>query len=549
MTQWASGHPDDGVLLRYLDGELRGRETRRVRAHLEACWQCRSEREALEATVGESVEYRRKVLAAGLPEPPRPWIDLYAAMARQDARADRLGAWFGIGAGWRWAVAVVAAVLAVAVVYRQFERPPAVEAAALLNRAEAAAEAHPATPHRVRIRAGRQEYVRNFGVRRASRAAFEEAMPAGMKALFERAHYDSGDPLSARAYAEWRDGAGEKRDRVTESAGAFEIRTVVFSGELAEASLTLRATDLEPVAGKLQFRGADSLEFSRVSEPPAPADGVAVASHEEVPLRPAVPSRPAAITPRPSASISDELEVLAALHKIGADLGDPIQVTLADGVVAVEGAGVVPDRQRQIHALLDANPNVVVKFSEPASSGGIPVAGGNGALAAPPPAPRLESRLEALAGGHAQWEEFSSRLLDANEAAMARAYALRGLAQRFPRGGAAALSAAERHTLQALVAEHVNAMAGQVEAMASRLGPLLAGLDASIPKSMPAAPFADWQTGSEETFQAARREEMLISLLLGVAPGTQPPALPADLARTLAEVRSDLDECRRVLEQ
>jgi len=546
MTQWASGHPDDGLLLRYLDGELRGRETRRVRAHLEACWQCRCEREALEATVGDCVEYRRKVLGAGLPEPPQPWIDLYTAMNRQDARAEKLagglGAWLGIGAGWRWAAAVVAAALAVAVVYRQFERPSAVEAAALLNRAEAAAEAHPATPHWVRIRAGWQEYVRSFGVRRASRAAAEEAMPAGMKALFERAHYDAGDPLSARAYAEWRDGAGEKRDRVTESAGRYEIRTVVFSGELAEASLTLRAADLEPLAGKLQFRGDDSLEFSQVSEPPAPADGFAVASHEEVPVRPAVPSRPAAIMPRPSASISDELEVLAALHQIGADLGDPIQVTLADGRVAVEGAGVAPDRQRQIHALLDANPNVAVKFSEPAPGGGIPVADGNAAPAVPPPAPRLEARLEALAGGHAQWEELSSRLLDANEAAMARAYALRGLAQRFPRGGAAALSAAERHTLQALAAEHVNAMAGQVEAMEIRLGPVLAGLGAPIPESMPAAHFADWQTGSEETFEAARRAEMLISLLLGVAPGTQPAGLPADLARTLAEIRSDLDE-------
>jgi len=253
--------------------------------------------------------------------------------------------------------------------------------------------------------------------------------------------------------------------------------------------------------------------------------------------------------PRPSASISDELEVLAALHQIGADLGDPIQVTLADGRVAVEGAGVAPDRQRQIHALLDANPNVAVKFSEPAPGGGIPVADGNAAPAVPPPAPRLEARLEALAGGHAQWEELSSRLLDANEAAMARAYALRGLAQRFPRGGAAALSAAERHTLQALAAEHVNAMAGQVEAMEIRLGPVLAGLGAPIPESMPAAHFADWQTGSEETFEAARRAEMLISLLLGVAPGTQPAGLPADLARTLAEIRSDLDECRRVLEQ
>jgi hypothetical protein len=74
-------------------------------------------------------------------------------------------------------------------------------------------------------------------------------------------------------------------------------------------------------------------------------------------------------------------------------------------------------------------------------------------------------------------------------------------------------------------------------------------LGASIPKFTPAARFADWQSGAEETFQAARREEMLISLLLGVAPGPQPAALAADLARTLAEVRSDLDECRRLLGQ
>jgi hypothetical protein len=544
MTKWASGHPDDGVLLRYLDGELRGRETRRVRAHLEACWQCRSEREALEATVGDCVEYRRKAMAAGLPEPPRPWIDLYAAMNRQDARAEKVA----IGPGWRWAAAVVAAGLALALVYRQFERPPAVEAAALLNRAEAAAEARPAEPHRVRIRAGRQEFVRNSGVRPASRAAADKAMPAGMKNLFERAHYDAADPLSARAYAEWRDGAGEKRDRVVESAGLYEIRTVVFSGELAEASLTLRAADLEPVAGRLQFRDDNSLEFTRVSEPPAPADGFAVASHEEVPVRPSVPSRPAATSSRISASISDELEVLAALHKIGADLGDPVQVTLADGRVAVEGAGLAPDRQRQIHALLDAHPNVVVRFTEPAPGGGISPAGGDVAPTPLPPAPRLEARLEELAGGHAQWEDLSSRLLDANEAAMARAYALRGLAQRFPPAVATALSAAERHTLQALAAEHAIAMAAQVEAIEGNLGPVLAGLGAPIPKSTPAH-FAAWQTASEETFAAARRQEILLSLLLGVAPGTQPAGLPADLARTLAEVRSDLDECLRVLEQ
>jgi hypothetical protein len=266
-------------------------------------------------------------------------------------------------------------------------------------------------------------------------------------------------------------------------------------------------------------------------------------------MRPAVPSRPAAITSRPPASISDELEVLAALHQIGADLGDPIQVALADGKVAVEGAGVAPERRRQIHAMLDANPNVVVKFSEPQSSGTVPAADGSAQTAAPPAAPRLESRLETLAGGHAQWEDFSSALLDGNEAAMARAYALRRLAQQFSPGDSTALSPAERHTLQGLALEHVNAMTGQVEAMYSRLAPMLTGLGAPIPKSVPGAHFANWQSGSEETFQAARREEMLISLLLGVSLGAQPASLPADLARTLAEVHADLYECRRVLGQ
>ena len=48
-------HPEDGLLLRYLDGELPGRQARQVRTHLEACWQCRAEVEELGAAIGECV--------------------------------------------------------------------------------------------------------------------------------------------------------------------------------------------------------------------------------------------------------------------------------------------------------------------------------------------------------------------------------------------------------------------------------------------------------------------------------------------------------------
>jgi len=65
-------HPDDGMLLRYLDGELPGRKARKVCAHLEACWQCRTQSEELQAVIGDCVRYRKNVLAPSLPPPPEP---------------------------------------------------------------------------------------------------------------------------------------------------------------------------------------------------------------------------------------------------------------------------------------------------------------------------------------------------------------------------------------------------------------------------------------------------------------------------------------------
>src|ERR1035438_3840153 len=73
MSNWPSGHPEEGLLLRSLDGELPARKARQVRKHLEACWQCRAEMESLEATVAECVRYRKQVLAGLLPEAPNAW--------------------------------------------------------------------------------------------------------------------------------------------------------------------------------------------------------------------------------------------------------------------------------------------------------------------------------------------------------------------------------------------------------------------------------------------------------------------------------------------
>ena len=82
MSKYQATHPDDGVLLGYLDGELAAREAHEVERHIEACWPCRTEVEELDKTVAECVRYRKHVLAAHLPPPPKCWMHRAASTCR-----------------------------------------------------------------------------------------------------------------------------------------------------------------------------------------------------------------------------------------------------------------------------------------------------------------------------------------------------------------------------------------------------------------------------------------------------------------------------------
>ena len=55
MSSVGTQHPEEGLLLRYLDGELPSRKTRQVELHLKACWQCRTEVEELQGVIGDCV--------------------------------------------------------------------------------------------------------------------------------------------------------------------------------------------------------------------------------------------------------------------------------------------------------------------------------------------------------------------------------------------------------------------------------------------------------------------------------------------------------------
>src|SRR5271156_6727004 len=142
-------HPSEEQLLRYSDGELPGRNTSQVQSHLKACWQCRTNLEEMEETVGASVRYRTNVLQRHLPAPPAPWADIYRSFAEIDAgspapsftdRLLRVLAW-PVHHPRKWVPAAVAALLLCGLFYR-YRVTPSVQAAELLQKAILASDSH-----------------------------------------------------------------------------------------------------------------------------------------------------------------------------------------------------------------------------------------------------------------------------------------------------------------------------------------------------------------------------------------------------------------------
>ncbi|MGO9255157.1 MAG: zf-HC2 domain-containing protein [Bryobacteraceae bacterium] len=557
MSNFHPRHPEEAALVRFVDGELPPAEAREMEQHLEACPLCRAEVEELRATVAECIRYREDVLHTMLPAPPAPWADLGPEFARIDRELGQAPEerWWRMG-GWsfrpalRWALAAALALVVVCGIFYQLRETPSVQAASLLHKAEIAAYNRPAeAPRRVLIRTRNAQFTRV--IRHADIAPPRKEPPdPAVEALFQAAHWDWNDPLSAQAFADWRTPLEKKTDSVTSTADTYQIRTVTSEGELAAASLTLRAADLEPIEGRLEFRNQDWVELSEVAEGQTQDDGSTVAPHAvEPPVRRAEPSRPAAVPSGETVSVSSELQVLAALHGIGADLGEQLPVTPVDGGVVVSGVGIPPARQREIEAALEKFPNVTVQFSEPGAPA--PVGAEPPAVVTAPTeisaAGGIAARVGRQLGGRPQFERFSSQMLDWNDAAMARAYALRRLAERFPASAEASLSAADRRTLREMAREHAAALAGIAAKMTRTLEPVLTALGGQNATRTPAP--EPWQPAAEDLLRTAQRVERRLSAMLGAAAADGAAFSPSELLGDLGRLEDDIARCQRLLAQ
>jgi len=271
-----------------------------------------------------------------------------------------------------------------------------------------------------------------------------------------------------------------------------------------------------------------------------------------MPRQPGLSSGPSLSTPAAvpeSSSFSEELQVAAALHQIGADLGEPIEINREGGQIVVSGSGIPSQRQQQIHGQLDRLPHVVVRFTDPIFPASAPPVQSEPATRDAVGSEKTNTaRIEQRLGGRPQFERVSAQILEWTDSAMTRAYALRRLAQQFSPDAEHSMTAEERRSLHVLGAAHLDAFARDSQAIATTFRPILTGLGGSAGASEIRPDPATWQAASEELLTAARRVETLSAVVLGVSTpkGTYETA-PSQLLTALAQLSSRVEQCRKLL--
>jgi hypothetical protein len=521
MSSTLTPHPGHETLLRMLDGDLPGSERQAVDGHLESCRACQRELEEVRESLNGYLRFHDTVLKPALPSAPKPWdrLDLHAAgIPARRARVFPL-------TPRRW-LAVAAAIGAVFVLSRLTQRTPEVKAAELLRKAASAEKTAPIHARTIRIKSRKYKWDRPARLPEGSETTAGDA--SEIRHLLESAGYNWEEPLSAEAYLGWHDRLTGKQDRVESGAQTYVIHTATPVSPVTDASLTLRAADLRAIACTLQFGAADTLEMTEI--PDEERTTAAGAPHA---TPPAAQPAPATVSVRP-AGPGEELQVVAALHRIGADLGEPIEVRREGAGVLVSVTGLDVRRQNEVKAALSGLAPVRLQFSEFERR--------ENQAAARRPAPQVDvanpllAELQAALPAGVSTADLADQLTEGTDRIIERVYALRVLARRFPVETAAQMTASEIATLHGIVRDHSSAIAPPVSAIERLLQPIL-------PQANPAhSAESTWQDAAQAMLADARGLDQALHTAGGSgdagARKTRAARALADLQQRLARIRT-----------
>ena len=240
------------------------------------------------------------------------------------------------------------------------------------------------------------------------------------------------------------------------------------------------------------------------------------------PITPHTPGTRIASQPTSSpsrVSAAEELRVLAALNDIGADLGDPVDVSRDEehGILKITGIGIGLARQQQIRTAVRDIAGVVVEFTE---SQPIETSSDRQPASQVMVMPRsaVHDELESHLGGGDRVERFVDTLLGESESALARAHALRKLANRFPPDLERTLAPPEHRALADLRARHLTALSSLSDSIKHRIVDVFG----TVPRPAEIACGPNWQECTTAAVSASQKFDTLLNSALA-GTGSQAP--------------------------
>jgi hypothetical protein len=410
---------------------------------------------------------------------------------------------------------------------------------------------------------------------------------------FLTAHLNWQDPLSPGSYSAWHNSLREKHDEVTAAGDDFlTLKTTTPEGPIAQAQITVRTADFHPVAEDILLQDTSEVEVKELAWEVLPIEAVNPTIFSPGPTLPPEIARPANLV-SPSQGLTDaqlaeaELQARVAMHAERADLGEQIELdrnTPSSGQRSVIIRGIVgtPERKNNLLAALRGIPHVELRVQtveeaaaqqnrgtadksedaepqiaqEPAgrenrvAGENVEVSGNERPAVVVVGSPALEQQLEERFPKAQDRAAFIDGAVELVQDAVAQAWALRRLRDRYTPGTVAELSRGSQQTLELLIRDDVSALRRDVDATRDMVSPLVPTKPVAPvpPPPMPdarlssAAPSNDWGSAVTEIFPETQRvcDDVVALLAESGKAASETQALVLDLQLALAKLETQL---------
>src|SRR6202790_316655 len=412
---------------------------------------------------------------------------------------------------------------------------------------------------------------------------------------FLQAHLNWQEPLSAATYKNWHNNLDEKHDQVSLSGNnLLTLTTTTDEGPIAEARLTFRTPDFHPIAAILLLHDARKVEVTELVWNVLPLEAVDPAIFSTEPMRPLEDAHSANVVPPPSSPTDAELaesepQARVAIHAEGADLGEQIELdrelpasrpSSSGRSVIVRGIVSTLERKNSLLAALQGIPHVQFRLqtveeaatqqnqiTADKSEGSeaqiaqealvLETRTASASVEARSPAGAfkgrraLEQQLEERYPKAEDRSTFINRVVELVQEALAQAWALRRLRDRYGPETVAQLSRGSRQTLELLIRDHVLVLRQNVDEARDMVATIVLpepvaevpGRSIDVP-TWASAPVNDWRYNVTEIFPEVQEVNENIAALLGESGRTAPEGqtLVHDLQLTLARLYAQLPE-------